>query len=133
MDEDIKAAGKEKLQSGFRGFIQKVGEVIEDAASLEVTTFTGNFTYKAQQLVHNGVDKVEINKVLKSLTVDNNTDLTLVAYTKVSIDSDVNTIVKSNLSESDAEILKLHKEMMQSSKDSRTAIVDMVLKLVNIL
>ncbi|MEZ5083634.1 MAG: hypothetical protein R2750_09310 [Bacteroidales bacterium] len=121
---------KEKLQSGFKSFISKIGDVIADAASLEVTTFTGDFSYKTHQVVNNGVDKVEINKVLKTMTVNNSTDLTLVAYTNVKIDADVSTIVKSNLSPADTELLKLHREMMESSKESRKAIIDLVKGLV---
>lgn len=120
----------EKLQSGFKSFISKIGDVIADAASLEVTTFTGDFSYKTHQVVQNGVDKVEINNVLKKMTVNNSTDLTLIAYTNVKLDADVSTIVKSNLSPADAELLKLHREMMESSKESRKAIIDLVKGLV---
>lgn len=123
---------KEKLQSGFKSFISKIGDVIADAASLEVTTFTGDFSYKTHQVVQNGVDKVEINNVLKKMTVNNSTDLTLVAYTNVKLDADVSTIVKSNLSPADTELLKLHREMMESSKESRKAIIDLVKGLVKI-
>jgi len=122
---------KEKLQSGFKRLIAKIGDVIEDAASLEVTTFTGDFSYKTNQVINNGEDKMEINNVLKNLAVKNQTDLDLVAYTNVKIDSDVSTIVKSNLTEKDAELLKVHMEMLKSSKESRKAVIDMVKDLLS--
>ncbi|TAJ12070.1 hypothetical protein DMA11_14390 [Marinilabiliaceae bacterium JC017] len=121
---------KKKLQGGFKKLLSNIGNVIEDAASLEVTTFTGDYSYKSHQVINNGVNKVAINDVLKLLAVENQTDLKLVAYTNVKIDSDVSTIVKSNLSAGDAELLKLHQEMIKSSKESRQAIIDMVKDLI---
>lgn len=110
--------------------MSKIGDAIEDAASLEVTTFTGDFTFNTRQVVNAGVDKFEINNVLKGMSVQNQTDIKLVAYTNVKIDSDVSTIVKSDLSESDTHLLNLHAQMMESSKASRKAVIDMVTNLI---
>ena len=121
---------KEKLKKGFRGLMAKIGDVIEDAASLEVTTYTGDFTFKTRQIVQSGVDKFDINSVLKSMAIENRTNIRLIAYTNVKIDSDVSTIVKSDLSESDTELLKLHTAMMESSKESRQAIISLVTNLI---
>jgi len=122
--------GKEKLRSGFHRLIAKIGDVIEDAASLEVTTYTGDFTFKTRQIVKAGVDKFDINEVLKSMAIQNQTNIRLIAYSNVKIDSDVSTIVKSDLSESDAELLKLHTAMMQASKESRQAVISLVTNLI---
>jgi len=132
MADETNPTEEQKLKSGFKGFISKVGDVISDAASLEVTTFTGDFSYKAKTLINNGVDKMDINNVLKKMTVDNETNLTLIAYSRVSIDSDVNTIVKSKITADDVELLKLHNDMMKSGKESRQEIVKMVLDLVKL-
>ena len=121
---------KEKLKSGFHRLMAKIGDVIEDAASLEVTTYTGDFTFKTRQIVRSGVDKFDINNVLKGMAIENKTNIRLIAYTNVKIDSDVSTIVKSDLSESDAELLKLHTAMMESSKESRQAIISLVTNLI---
>ena len=121
---------KEKLRSGFHRLMAKIGDVIEDAASLEVTTYTGDFTFKTRQIVRSGVDKFDINSVLKGMAIENKTNIRLIAYTNVKIDSDVSTIVKSDLSESDAELLKLHTAMMESSKESRQAIISLVTNLI---
>jgi hypothetical protein len=121
---------KGKLKSGFQKLMSKIGDAIEDAASLEVTTFTGDFSFKTNQVVQSGVDKFEINNVLKGMSVQNQTDIKLVAYTNVKIDADVSTIVKSDLSEADADILVLHAQMMESSKTSRKAVIDMVSNLI---
>lgn len=122
--------GKEKLKGGFVNLLKKIGEVIEDAASLEVTTFTGNFEYKISDVIKNDVGKVRIENVLKSLTVQNQSHLQLVAYTNVKIDSDVSTIVKSDLSAADEELLKLHKDMLNSSKEARESVIKLVMDLV---
>ncbi|SMO81264.1 hypothetical protein SAMN06265379_10895 [Saccharicrinis carchari] len=122
--------GKEKLKGGFVNLLKKIGGVIEDAASLEVTTFTGNFEYKISDVVKNDVNKVRIENVLKSLTVHNQSNLNLVAYTNVKIDSDVSTIVKSDLSPADEELLKLHKDMLSSSKEARESVIKLVMDLV---
>ncbi len=121
---------KGKLKSGFKRLMSKIGDAIEDAASLEVTTFTGDFSFSTKQVVQSGVDKFEINNVLKVMSVQNQTDIKLVAYTNVKIDADVSTIVKSDLSPGDSDILRLHAEMMESSKSSRKAVIDMVTNLI---
>lgn len=125
-----KTDSKGKLKSGFQRLMSKIGDAIEDAASLEVTTFTGDFSFSTKQVVQSGVDKFEINNVLKGMSVQNQTDIKLVAYTNVKIDADVSTIVKSDLSPGDSDILKLHAEMMESSKSSRKAVIDMVTNLI---
>jgi hypothetical protein len=124
--------GQQKLKSGFQKLMSNIGDAIADAASLEVATFTGDFSYKTKQVVKNDVDKARISNVLKQMTLDNSTDLKLVAYTNVKIDSDVTTIVKSDLSQDDNELLRLHKEMIESSKASRQAVISMVKDLVKI-
>jgi hypothetical protein len=130
MAENANKVGEQKLKTGFQRLLSKIGDVIEDAATLEVSTFTGDFTYKTTQVVSNDVDKVRINKVLQKMTLENNTELKLVAYTNVKIDSDVTTIVKSNLSEDDNELLKLHKEMIESSKEARQNVINLVQGLI---
>lgn len=130
MAENANKVGEQKLKNGFQRLLSKIGDVIEDAATLEVSTFTGDFTYKTNQVVSNDVDKVRINKVLQKMTLENNTELKLVAYTNVKIDSDVTTIVKSNLSEDDNELLKLHKEMIESSKEARQSVINLVQGLI---
>ncbi len=132
MADENNKIGQQKLKTGFQKLLSNIGEVIADAASLEVATFTGDFTYKTNQVVNNDVNKVRINNVLKQMTLKNSTDLNLVAYTNVKIDSDVTTFVKSDLSQDDNELLKLHKEMIESSKESRQAIINMVKDLVKI-
>ena len=127
---DNTTESKGKLKSGFQRLMSKIGEAIEDAASLEVTTFTGDFSFSTKQIIQSGEDKFEINNVLKGMSVQNQTDIKLVAYTNVKIDADVSTIVKSDLSPGDSDILKLHAEMMESSKTSRKAVIDMVTNLI---
>lgn len=124
--------GQQKLKTGFQKLLSNIGDVIADAASLEVSTFTGDFSYTSKQMVQNDVDKARISNVLKHMSLENSTDLKLVAYTNVKIDSDVTTIVKSDLSQDDNELLKLHKEMIESSKASRQAVISMVKDLVKL-
>jgi len=121
---------KAKLKNGFQRLMSKIGDVIEDVASLEVTTFTGDFSFSTKQVVQSNVDKFKINNVLKGMAVQNQTDIKLIAYTNVKIDADVSTIVKSDLSDSDTELLKLHHQMMESSKESRKAVIDMVSNMI---
>ncbi|WP_163713864.1 hypothetical protein [Mangrovibacterium lignilyticum] len=131
MATEVNNEGKEKLKSGLGKLFQKIGQGIEDAASLEVTTFTGSFEYKVSDVVKNGVDKVQIENVLKNLTVQNDSKLELVAFTSVKIDSDVSTIVKKDLSQADEELLKLHKDMITSAKESRQAFIKLVTDLIS--
>lgn len=127
---DTTTDSKAKLKNGFQRLMSKIGDVIEDVASLEVTTFTGDFSFSTKQVVQSNVDKFKINNVLKGMAVQNQTDIKLIAYTNVKIDADVSTIVKSDLSDSDAELLKLHHQMMESSKESRKAVIDMVSNMI---
>ena len=124
--------GQQKLKNGFQKLLSNIGEVIADAASLEVVTFSGDFNYKAKQVITNDVNKVRINNVLKLMTLESDVDLKLVAYTNIKIDSDVTTFVKSDLSQDDNDLLKLHMEMIESSKTSRQAVINMVKDLIKI-
>jgi len=132
MTNEIDKVGQGKLKNGFQKLMSNIGEVIADAASLEVVTFTGDFKYKANQVINNEVNKVRINNVLKLMTLESGVDLKLVAYTNIKIDSDVTTFVKSDLSQDDSDLLKLHMEMIESSKASRQAVINMVKDLVKI-
>jgi|GEM_PF-2490435 len=124
--------GQKNLKNGFQKLLSNIGEVIADAASLEVVTFSGDFNYKARQVITNDVNKVKINNVLKLMTLESDVDLKLVAYTNIKIDSDVTTFVKSDLSQDDNDLLKLHMEMIESSKTSRQAVIQMVKDLIKI-
>ena len=127
---EVSNEGKAKLKTGFQNLLSKIGDVIEDVASLEVTTFTGDFSFKTNQVVQSDVNKFRINNVLKGMAVQNQTDIKLIAYTNIKIDSDVSTIVKRDLSDSDADLLKLHNQMMESSKESRKAVIEMVSNMI---
>jgi hypothetical protein len=129
MPED-NAESKAKLKNGFQKLMSKIGDAIDDIASLEVTTFTGDFSFSTRQVVQADVNKFKINSVLKGMAIQNQTDIKLVAYTNIKIDADVSTIVKSDLSESDTELLKLHQQMMESSKESRKAVIEMVTNMI---
>lgn len=129
MPED-NVESKAKLKNGFQKLMSKIGDAIDDIASLEVTTFTGDFSFNTRQVVQADVNKFKINNVLKGMAVQNQTDIKLVAYTNIKIDADVSTIVKSDLSESDTELLKLHQQMMESSKESRKAVIEMVTNMI---
>lgn len=123
--------GQEKLQKGFTGLLSKIGDVIADAAALDVTTFTGDFTYQANSIINNGADKAEISNVLRKMALKSQTDIQLVAHTSVKIDADVSTIVKKNLTETDRELLKLHQEMITASREARRSIISMVTDLLS--
>jgi hypothetical protein len=129
MPED-NTESKAKLKNGFQKLMSKIGDAIDDIASLEVTTFTGDFSFHTKQVVQADVNKFKINNVLKGMAVQNQTDIKLVAYTNIKIDADVSTIAKSDLSESDTELLKLHQQMMESSKESRRAVIEMVTNMI---
>ena len=130
MATEVTDKGKNNLKTGFGKLFENIGNGIKDAAPLEVSTFTGNFEYNVSDIVKNGVDKVHIENVLKSLTVKNQSKLELVAYTSVKIDSDVSTIVKKDLSPADQELLKLHKDMLISSKEARQSLIKLVKELL---
>ncbi len=121
------------LETAFNKFKEKIGKAVEDAASLEVATFTGDFSYKAAELVSgDGNSKFDIADIASKLDMKANVDMQLVAYTKINIDSDTVNIVKSDLSAEDAELVDLHKTMIEAAQKSRSAIIEMVQKLVKI-
>ena len=121
------------LEKAFDSFKQKIGEAIADAASLEVSTFTGDFSYKTAELVESdGKSKFDISKIASKLDMKANVDMQLVAYTKLSIDSDTVNIVKNKLSAEDTELVELHKTMIEAAQKSRLAIIETVQKLVKI-
>ncbi|MCT4588123.1 MAG: hypothetical protein N4A71_09905 [Carboxylicivirga sp.] len=107
----------------------KISAKIEDAASLEVTTLTGDFRYTVSDFVAGDKNKFEIEKVLERLALKTDIELNLVAYTKVNFDGDANNIVKSNLNTQDQELLRYHRDMIESSTKSRQAFIKMITEL----
>ncbi len=114
------------IKSAFQKIKDKIAEKIDDAASLEITTITGDFKYTVSDFVEDGSKKFEIEKVLERLALKADVDLTLVAYTKVNFDGDANNIVKSNLTTQDKELLQYHRDMIESSTKSRQAFIQMI-------
>ncbi|MDW7691752.1 hypothetical protein R9C00_16595 [Flammeovirgaceae bacterium SG7u.111] len=128
----MSSQNEQKVVKGFQKLLGDIGEAIGDAASLEVSTFTGNFQYKVSEVVKNDTDRARVDQVLKKMTsVKGEVDLKLFAFTSIKIDSDVTNIVRDDISEADKELLTLHKDMIAESREARANIFEMVKNLVN--
>jgi len=121
-----------KLGKALENLKNNISEQIEDASSLEVTTFTGSFVYNVSEVIKADQNKFQMEKVLKQISAKADAKLNLLAYSKISIDGDTSTIVKSGLGQEDKELLDFHKGMIEASQKSRQAIIDMIKNLAKL-
>ena len=121
-----------KLGKALENLKNNISDQIEDASSLEVTTFTGAFVYNVSEVIKSDQNKFQMEKVLKQISAKADAKLNLLAYSKISIDGDTSTIVKNGLGEEDKELLGFHKEMIEASQKSRQSIIDMIKNLAKL-
>lgn len=134
MEEQELNTGEKKVGKGFKKLLGNIGDAIEDAASLEVSTFTGQFNYKVNEAIRNEEDRARVDRILKKMTLKGNVDLDLFAFTSIKIDADVTSIVKPDFkTEADKDLLAFHKEMLSESRAARKEIISTVKDLVGSL
>ncbi len=122
---------KKPVEGGFKKLLKNIGSAIEDAASLEVSTFTGKFNYQAVELIRNEVDRARVDSVLKKMTLTGDVNLDLFAFTSIKIDSDVTSVVRPDINlEEHKDLLNFHKEMLTESRAARKEIINTVKDLV---
>jgi len=121
---------KKSISEGLQSLRDKVGAVIDDLASLEVTTYSGNFTLSFADIKEEGSDVFKIKSLLSTSQLSLNTKLQLVAYSRFEIDSDASNIVRSDLSDGDKVLLEAHTELVKAAQESRKAIFDFAKSLV---
>ncbi|MFA5327630.1 MAG: hypothetical protein WC384_07555 [Prolixibacteraceae bacterium] len=125
----------EKIKTGLAAFAGKVANAIDDLASLEVTTYAGDFslTYSDVRVVKEGkTDMFKIKSLLNTDKVAMNAELKLIAYSRFEIDSDVSSIVGSKLSEDEKILLEAHTELVKAAQESRKAIFEFAKNLLKL-
>ena len=110
-------------------------DFIEDMATLDVVTLTGNLTVKVSDLASEGdgnqkpikfagiMQRLEGNVLKKGSTV------TALAATHVSLDKDTVTFVKEDLTPQEAVYLEFHNETVKAAGIARAAMADGIAKL----
>jgi hypothetical protein len=117
-------ADKKSISEGLQSLRDKVGAVIDDLASLEVTTYSGSFSLTISDIKDGDTDAFKIKSLLRTPKAALNTELQLVAYSRFEIDSDASNIVRSNLTEEDKVLLEAHTELVKAAQESRKAIFE---------
>jgi len=115
---------KKSISEGLQSLRDKVGAVIDDLASLEVTTYSGSFSLTISDIKDGDADVFKIKSLLNTPKAALNTQLQLVAYSRFEIDSDASNIVRSNLTEEDKVLLEAHTELVKAAQESRKAIFE---------
>lgn len=115
---------KKSIAEGLQSLRDKVGAVIDDLASLEVTTYSGSFSLTISDIKDGDTDVFKIKSLLSTPKAALNTQLQLVAYSRFEIDSDASNIVRSNLTEEDKVLLEAHTELVKAAQESRKAIFE---------
>ena len=110
---------------------EKVAEIVEDIATLDVLTLTGELTL-TEPKTENGRSRLDLSELYEALVqatqkrTQGGTEvaatLEVVAFTHIDFDKDVCQFVKSNPDEA---ILKSHRDMVQASQDARRAVIEM--------
>ena len=112
------------LKSVFR----KIRDAAEDLVSLDVVTLTGEVDIQG---ANNEIDLKTFYKTIQANAISK-TNVSLVAYTHLDLDSDAVLFVKSGLSESEKPLVEAHNEMVTASKEARLAFVRTVKDVIGI-
>ena len=121
------------LKTGLKNLANKIGDAIDDLASLEVTTYTGNFSLSINDIKENEENKpFKIKSLLQSSPTALDAKLELVAYSRFEIDSDASNIVKSDLTEQDKTLLEAHQAMVESAMTARKSTLEMITNLIGL-
>ncbi|MCO6357508.1 hypothetical protein BXY85_2853 [Roseivirga pacifica] len=121
-----------KLGDGLKNLADKIGDAIDDLASLEVTTYTGDFTLTFSDFKEQGDSPFKVKSLLDSTSATLESKLDLVAYSRFEIDSDASNIVKSNLTSQDQTLIQAHQAMVQSAMEARKATFEMITNMVGL-
>lgn len=123
-------AEKSRIEKALNGLAEKVANAVDDLASLEVTTYTGSFNLGITDILDKNEDKFKIKSLMQSNPATLNVNLQLLAYSRFEIDSDVSSIVKSNLNSQDKELLAAHNELVKTAQEARKAQFKFVVDLI---
>lgn len=127
------AEENERIKKGLNDLVSKVSEAIDDLASLEVTTYSGNFKFTFSDVRVAKEGKTDVFKIKSLLNTDKialDAELKLIAYSRFEIDSDASNIVRSNLTEEDKVLLEAHTELVKAAQESRKAIFELAKSLL---
>ena len=123
---------EDNIKSGFQRLKNNVAKMIDDLASLEVTTYSGDFKLSISELKEEDQDAFKIKSLLETMKADTNAELHLVAYSRFEIDADASNIVKHNLTEEEKMLIEVHKEMVVAAQESRRAMLTFAKDLLNL-
>ena len=122
----------ENIKTGFQNLKDAVATAIKDLASLEVTTYSGDFDLTFADVKEKDENAFKIKSLLEAKEADLNAKLHLVAYSRFEIDADASNIVKHNLTEEERMLIEVHKEMVLAAQESRRAMFAFAKDLLNL-
>ena len=122
----------ENIKTGFQNLKDAVATAIKDLASLEVTTYSGDFDLTFADVKEKDENAFKIKSLLEAKEGDLNAKLHLVAYSRFEIDADASNIVKHNLTEEERMLIEVHKEMVLAAQESRRAMFAFAKDLLNL-
>ena len=122
----------ENIKTGFQNLKDAVATAIKDLASLEVTTYSGDFDLTFADVKEKDENAFKIKSLLEAKEGDLNAKLHLVAYSRFEIDADASNIVKHNLTEEERMLIEVHKEMVLAAQESRKAMFDFAKELLKL-
>ncbi len=120
------------IKDGFDNLTKNVAAAIDDLASLEVTTYSGSFAFKMNDIVEGPDNAFKIKSLLKTPQASLTADLYLVAYSRFEIDADTSNIVRNNLTSDDRVLLEAHTELVKAAQESRKAVFELAKSLLKL-
>ncbi|VAW24421.1 hypothetical protein MNBD_BACTEROID01-1476 [hydrothermal vent metagenome] len=124
------ADDKKSINEGLKSLAAKVATFIDDLASLEVTTYSGDFSLTIADIKEGNDDTFKIKSLLKAKPVTLNSKLNLVAFSRFEIDADSSNIVRNNLTADDKFLLEAHNEMVKAGMEARKAMFEFAKALI---
>ena len=112
----------------LKSVFQKIRDAAEDLVSLDVVTLTGEVDIQG---ANNEIDLKKLYKAIQANAISKS-NVSLVAYTHLDLDSDAVLFVKSGLSEGEKPLVEAHNVMVMASQEARLAFVRTVKDVIGI-
>lgn len=100
--------------------LSKIGEVLDDLTTLDVTTLSGDI----QQCIDTESGKYDLTKALSRLATSDTTldgEIYVVATTHVSVDMDAIMFVKKDLTDDEKALVTAHQKAVGTAQEARNS------------
>ena len=113
----------------------KLAAIVDDLASLDVVTFSGNLIVDLTAITAEGKGTINFQDVMKNIkgAVDEDeSSFTAIAATHIALDKDTVQFVKKGLTEDEERLYRLHLEAVSAAVSARSAMIASLMQIAGL-